>query len=197
MAGGVNAIGNLQGKVDSNNQLVVAIGSGSTLPSDVEVGAGTGTADAGVGGVLTVSTTSAQTGANTNETDLWTYSLPANTLSANTYGVRVTAWGSLAANGNTKTVRGYFGATVVSTQGGGFNGTGFRHVFEVFRTGASAQVGQGGAWVNAGTAMNTPVTPAEDTTGAITIKITGTNGTANAGDIVFRGAMVEFLRAAA
>jgi hypothetical protein len=205
MANGVNAIGNLQGKVDANNQLVVALGSGSTLPNDIDVDAGTGTAEAGVGGVLYISTTSAQTGANTTETDLQTYSLPANTLSTNTYGVRITAWGTTAANGNDKTLKIYFGATaVVNTGAGSNNAHTWRSVAEVFRTGASAQeaIGvalskAGGAWNGSMLGQTTSSQPAADTTAAITIKVTGLNGTASAGDLVCRGMTVEFLRAGA
>jgi hypothetical protein len=195
MADGINAIGNLQGKVDANNQLLVALGSGSTLPNDIDVDAGTGTADAGVGGTLTISTTQAATGANTTETDLWTYSLPANTLSANNYGVRITAWGSPAANANNKIVRLYFGGTVVTSGSSTSGSNGWRMVAEVLRTGAATQVALGQTLQSSAAAATAPVTPAEDTTGAITVKMTGQNGTANAGDIVFRGAIVEFLRA--
>jgi hypothetical protein len=165
-----------------------------TLNALARIKAGLGTATAGLGGVLTVSTTTAQTGANTTETDLWTYSLPANTLSADGYGVRITGSLSFAANVNNKTWRLYFGSTVVATNALGANGGSTRIGAEVFRTGASAELGMG--YTLQSTSLNTlHSTPAEATTGAITIKITGQNGTANAGDIVFRGAMVEFLRA--
>lgn len=202
MANGINAIGNLQGKVDANNQLLVALGSGSTLPSDTDIDAGTGTADAGIGGVLTVSTTQNQTNAGVTEEDLWTYNLPANTLSANNYLVRITAFGSTAANANNKTVRLYFGGTLVSTSATvAANDGRWTHVADVYRTGASAQRAIGTAAMNAaGDASASTVrlnyaTIAADTTAAIVIKVTGQNGTASAGDILFLGARVEFLRA--
>jgi hypothetical protein len=195
MADGINAIGNLPGKVDSNNQLLVALGSGSTLPNDIDVDAGTGTAEAGIGGVLTVSTTSAQTTAVTTEEDLWTYSLPANTLSANNYGVRITVAMSSASNANNKTYRVYFGATVVAVRGAvADNNHTTVFTITVWRTGASAQKAIAFA-VGTSTAATTKTTPAADTTAAITIKATGQNGTASAGDVVFEWAMVEFLRA--
>jgi hypothetical protein len=146
-----------------------------------------------VGGVLSVNTTEASTGADTNETDLWTYSLPANTLNVNGKGVRVTAWGVNAANVNNKTWKVYFGSTAVYALGpSALNGSSFRVVMEVARTGAAAQIAAafGGA---GGTLTTATAAPAGDTTGAITIKVTGQNGTASASDIVFKGAIVEVL----
>lgn len=176
----------------------------SMLPASTEIFAGTGTAEGGISSVLTVSTTSAQTGANTTETDLWTYSLPANTLSADNYGVRITAFLKNGATANNKTIRAYFGATVVVSSGAyAGNAHNVKVVVEVFRTAASAQKAIGlltsqGSGVTAGSAPGAAsdyTTPAADTTGAITIKITGQNGTAAAGDIVFQGGFIEFLRA--
>jgi hypothetical protein len=144
--------------------------------------------------VLSVSTTQAGTGANTDETDLWTYSLPANTLSANGKGVRIRIFGTYAGNGNTKTVRSKFGATSLTAVAGAPNDGMWRVDAVVIRTGASAQIGSADHADNAiGYRSASLTTPAEDTTGAITIKVTGTNGTANANDIVFRGAIVETL----
>lgn len=63
-------------------------------------------------GVINIdSTEAANSGAS--ETDLISYSLPANSLSANGKGVRIKATGTVAANSNTKTIRLYFGASVV------------------------------------------------------------------------------------
>lgn len=148
-------------------------------------------------GALTVSTTSAQTGADTNETDLWTYSLPANTLSANGKGVRVTAWGNKAANANTVTPRLYFGATVLASASIVTSGAVWRITADVLRTGASAETAFAtimyAASGNDSNFVPSRPEPAADTTAAITIKVTGQNGTASAGDIVFRGAIVELI----
>ena len=163
--------------------------------NNAQVAPGTGTAIGKVSSVLTVSTTQAGTPASTAETTLWTYSLPANTLSANAKGVRVTVFGSFAANTNTKTLRLKFGATTVFSESGAgaFNGNGFVASGVVVRTGASAQVGIGNMMFGGGAATDAPVTPAEDTTAAIAIAFTGENGIASANDIVFRGAIVEAL----
>lgn len=165
-----------------------------TSQGSTEIPAGTGSAFAGVGGVLTVNTTQAGTTAVTTEEDLWTYSLPANTLSANGKAVRITAFGTTAANANNKTIKLYFGSTVVATSGtSGYNGIAWTLTVPVIRTGAATQLGMGGVAVVGGSLGNSWSAPAETLSGAITIKVTGQNGTASANDIVFRGAIVEYL----
>src|SRR3954470_14824272 len=72
--------------------------------------AGTGTQTGGVPVSIATSVTPVANG-TTVETDLFSYTMPANTLSANAQKLRVTAWGSMAANANTKTLKAYFGGT--------------------------------------------------------------------------------------
>lgn len=161
-----------------------------------EFPAGSGTATYVPQGPLTVNTTSTQTGADTNETDLWSYTLPANTLNTNGMGVRVTAWGSFATNGNTKTIRPYFAGSNLGGQGTTASNQGWRMQWVVIRTGASTQVAY---VVNLVGGVSSNVAPAPAATGNtatdLVIKATGQNGTASAGDIVFRGAIVEFFPA--
>jgi hypothetical protein len=145
-----------------------------------------------VSGVLTTTTTSAGTTAVTTEEDLFSYSLPANVLSANAKAVRILAFGRTAANGNTKTIKLYFGGTVVASRSGAFNGQDWFLSATVIRTSASAQLAIGQGSVNSDD-RNTRSTPAGDTTTALTIKMTGQNGTAAANDIIFDGATVEAL----
>jgi hypothetical protein len=174
----------------------------STLSPSAVIPAGGGTGLAAIGGVLAQSAVPVGTGANTNATDLWTYTMPANTLSADSYGVRITAYVTTAANANNKTVALTFGATtLVTTATAGYNNTLFIFTFTVYRTGASAQSSFGqygrrdfGSGEGAPSDNFTYTTPAADTTAAIAIKIVGTNGTANANEIVFRGGTIEFLR---
>jgi len=66
--------------------------------------------------------------ANTNEADLFTYTLPANALSANGMSVRMVSWGTFAATANTKNLRSYFGGTAYIPEGtgNGFNGKQFK-----------------------------------------------------------------------
>lgn len=74
--------------------------------------AGTGTETFYASGVINVDSTEAAC-SGSSETDLISYTLPANSLSANGKGVRVRVAGITAANSNTKTIRLYFGASVV------------------------------------------------------------------------------------
>lgn len=196
----------------------VAVGAAGTKPvfivvsdlpkvtvhaSGADVFAGSGTAEAGIGGVLTASTTSAQTGANTTETDLWTYVMPANTLATDGHSLHITAFGTLANNGNTKTIKLYFGSTVLTVNYGAAGTGSWRAEADVFRTGAATQVAQGtlsyfnGAGTETVASRTVVTTPAETLSGAVTIKVSGTNGTASAGDIVFLASRVDFLRPSA
>lgn len=179
------AIGALQGSTDSGNALKVTFGSGQQFLS-----LGTGSS-AVINGTATVSTTSACTIADTNETVLWTYSLPAGALSANGRGVRVTAFGSFAATVNNKSAKLYFGSTLIGSLGAAvFNNTQWRMTMDVFRTGAATQVASGVSAQNTSTFTNTAA-PTETMANAIVIKATGINGVAAASDICFTGAFVE------
>jgi hypothetical protein len=147
-------------------------------------------------GVLHVSTAQSQTGADTNETDLWSYSLPAGTLNANGKVLRITVMGITGATANNKTVKLYFGSSSLTF----FGPTAFNNIpwicqMTVVRTGASAQIAYRMFSAQAATygSVGTAITPAENTANAITIKCTGTNGTAAAGDVVFKTAIVELL----
>lgn len=170
-------------------KFLAALGSGTP-----KVVFGSGQTEGSVSGVLTVSTTQAATIADTNETTLWSYSLPANTLSANNKGLHIYAVGTYAANGNAKTVRLKFGSTNVNGTGGSPNGGAWRIDAYIYRTGASAQLATGEHGSNTiGYGNLQLTTPAEDTTGAITIAVSGQNGTASASDIVFRSVVVRVL----
>jgi hypothetical protein len=140
-----------------------------------------------------VSATQAGTAANTTETDLWTYSLPANALSADAKGLRITVYYQTAANANTKTTKLYFGSTVLASRAAADSGANGQFVGEVLRTGASAQAGFVESKINTSVFATTYTTPAEATSGAISIKVTGQNGTASANDVVFKAAIVETL----
>lgn len=169
----------------------------SALSPSAVIPAGGGTGLAGIGGVLTVNTTQTQTGNNTNETDLATYSLPANTLNADGYSVRITAFGSLGANGNNKTVRVKFAGTTIVQMLRNVNGGGWHLTAEVIRTGSATQVASGTGLMDGVSGQSGFAAPTGDTTGAIAIAVTGQNGTSSAGDIVFRGLIIELLRPAA
>lgn len=166
------------------------------VASDPDEYVGSGGAKGEISSVLHVNTTLAGTAADTNETDLWSYTLPANTLSANGKALRITASGSCAANGNTKTVRFYFGASSITVNNATAapNGVDWFAEVLVIRTGAGAQRATGTRFVSTVTqsAFST-LAPTENETANIVIKVTGQNGTAAADDILFRCAVVEAL----
>lgn len=159
--------------------------------------AGSGSETFRPNGHIHVDLTAVATAADLLETDLITYSLPANSLSANNRGVRVKAWGTTAANANTKTVRLYFGGTVVASNNisQAPNGVAWRLEAEVFRTAAATQDSIGGGRVGSIQQSEVLTLATESTTGAITIKVTGQNGTAAASEVVAEGLAVEFLNA--
>ena len=172
-----------------------AVGIGTTPVSGepLTLSAGTGVSVVTVGGLLYVNTTSSGSPADTNENVLWTWNLPANTLSANGRVLRIRAFGTYNTNGNTKTPRLYFGTTVVSTFATVQNGGGWQAEATVIRTAAGAQLAHG-VYNGNGYLTSLGSTPAADTTGAITIKVSGQSGTGTLNDIVFKGAVIEVLQ---
>lgn len=180
--------------------------SSSTAPSaaaDAQLGrtaagqiyAGTTTTQPVINGTLNTYTTSTCTIANTTETDLWTYTLPAGALNADGRGLRLTAWGTFGANANVKTVKPYFGATVLINWAAAANGNGWMTSVSILRTSATAQTASAGLQSNSGTYVFSGVTtPAETMANAIVVKITGTNGTASANDICLKGAILETIK---
>lgn len=167
--------------VNSSGAMVVTAG-----------GAGAGAGQFPV--LLTSNATTTGTGANTTETDLWTYSLPAGTLSTNLWGVRIKAWGTTGANANNKTFKVYFGATQIVALSTTANASGWTSLGTVLRTAAATQQAGAQLQIGLGTTQSTSTAPAETLSGAVTIKVTGQNGSAVANDCVFRGATVELLR---
>ena len=145
-------------------------------------------------GLINIDTDAVGTDAGTDEKDLITFSLPANSLNANGKVVRITAWGSVAANGNTKTIKMDFGATTITQIGpAAISGLDWKIEGLVIRTGETTQDAIATEMLDV-TAQDTTITiPTEDETGAVIIKITGENGTAAANDIVAKGMMIEFL----
>ena len=113
------------------------------------------------------------------------------TLSLAGQSVTLEAWGTTATNGNTKTMRLYFGATAVQSVSGAFSNTPWWLTATVYRTGAATQdaVAEGRVTTTQGVTFTTPT---ETLSGAVTVKITGQNGTAAANDIVCEGFRVRY-----
>lgn len=156
-----------------------------------------GTCVAGVSATLNLQASTVGTGANTTETTLFTYTLPANTLDAVTKGIRVKTFGTMANNAHVKTVKLYFGSAPLTLDLTPSVAGSWCADLLVIGT-ASAQKAQcSGNMVDSATGVPLSIFIAgaatEDGTAAIIIKTTGTNGTATANDIVGLGFAVELL----
>lgn len=158
------------------------------VPGGVPTGAAkyaTARALAQVGAALYTSTASVATGVATTEQTLGTYSLPANWLNYNGRKLVIRASFSAAANGNNKTFKCYFGSSVISSGVLTTNAKNGSCEVYVTRTGGSTQIVYGNMLVDT-TAITGYVnlSSTETDTAAVTIKFTGTDGSASAADIV-------------
>jgi len=134
-------------------------------------------------GTLAQNIVSNATAAGTTEQTLASYSLPANTMNRNGQRLKLRAWGTTAANGNTKTVKLYFGASSVSLGALATNNKNWYVEAEVVRTGAAAQFFFGNGQTDTTAITPTFTSGTDDFTTALTLKVTGTDGTDSAGDI--------------
>lgn len=140
-------------------------------------------------------TTATGTDANTSEKDLATFDLPANLLFTNNAGVWVEAWGTTAANANNKTMKLYVAGSslVTNSVNPSPNNLGWMARASVHRRASGSQTYWSTMTVGGnlqGTGVNT--LSATDTA-AITVKVTGQNGTGNANEIVLQGFCVYFV----
>ena len=152
--------------------------------------------------VLSLNHTAQATTGTVKET-LASYSLPANTLSADGKTIRVRAWFTMTANANNKTYGIDFGATTVATRITTTLGAGYDGYVEatVTRTASNAQryaghelLGSGFVTGNADATVGglDLGTAAETDSGAITIAAFATTANA-AGDVTFQLLVVELL----
>lgn len=179
------------GLVQMNGASAPTLNNAPTLLTGTVVTAGTSASNATIVGVLNVNTTSTASSQTAKQT-LLSYVLPLNAMSANGKCVRVKAWGTAKATANNKTQTIDFGATSVASTGAVANNNGVWVVSAVVcRTGASAQAAVGEA-TSATTVALTNSTPAESTTGNITIAVTSTNVTDTDGTTA-KGLIVEYL----
>lgn len=131
----------------------------------------------------------------TGEDTLLSYTMPANTLFLNDHVVRITAWGTTAANANNKTIKLIFGSTTIISSGAlGINAQDWKIEAVVVRTGASTQ-GAIATYFNETPTMVGPnyTTPAETLSGTVVIKCTGEATTTD--DILQKGFIIEILNA--
>lgn len=166
--------------------------------ADSTVKAGASTETMKLGGVIDVDSTQQGTGANTSDTVLRTYTLPANAFNANGRVLKITAWGSFGANANAKTVRikwnGLAGTTVVANTLS-VNNQNWIAIGHIVRTGSNTQDTFGYTLISSPSQdlVATFGTAAVTDTGTIDIVISGQNGSAVANDIRYEGSIIEFL----
>lgn len=108
------------------------------------------------------------------EDTLMSYSLPAAALSADKDCITIIAAVNIAASANAKTIKVYFGATLLHTmtQNSAAAETFFIKA-KVYRTGAATQKAIAESTSNANVVRQTYTTPAETLSGAVLIKVTG------------------------
>jgi hypothetical protein len=149
----------------------------------------------GVYGTLNTQFTSSGNGADTTEDTLFTYTLPANTLSSAGKGLRIRCWGSTAANTDVKSFNLYFGASKFASATFTTSGANWVSQMEVLRntTAATQQVFATGSSASTATApyFNAGT---DNAAAAVVIKCTGQSTTAAASDIVGQGFLVEILQ---
>ena len=165
---------------------------------------GTSTATLKLSGNLNCQTFNASeaiTGANTTETDLATYTMPAGAMDSsvsgvsNRSGVHVYAWGTTAANANTKTIRLKFDGTTLKSNTVTTAPNGVDWYFDLYlhRYDATNQTGIVKMWVSTDDQGTNVLSPTATLANAIIIKVTGQNGTSSSGDISLRGFCVDGL----
>lgn len=155
--------------------------------------AGTGAASAVASGVISVNVTPVANAVGAGDKDLMTYSLLGNTLSADGKAVRIRASFVTANNGNTKTLKFFFGATNVTFYAAAGAVDLIMVDVIVYRTGATAQTLAGVSCFIAANPIPRAATPAETLSGAVTIKFTGASSAAAASDITQNTMLVEVL----
>jgi hypothetical protein len=147
------------------------------------------------GGTAFADMVSAATAANTTETDLHTYTMPANSFNAVGKCIDIKSWGTLGNDANNKTIRLYFGGNVYSTTGtAAFGpGVGWSVAATICKTGTNTQTAFGNFTVgNSSPGVNQNDLAVTDTA-PIVVKITGQNGTAVANDIVSKAMVINFM----
>lgn len=182
--------------VDINGGTVenVAVSASSVTNSDVSVNFGGSGVSVPVGGTAHVDTT-LQGSVGATETDLMTYTLPTDSLSVNNQYIEISGWGKVAANGNNKRIRLYFGSTVLlDTTSVAANNASWYVKAIVVRTSATTQ--QAIATITSDSNLileaASSTTPGETMENQIVLKFTGT-GVAN-DDIDQRGLIIKWFK---
>lgn len=192
---GVIAIGNAKVLNAMINTMDAAKLTGTIAAARIAAGSLASTVLSDIGRLNSQNSDTATTAVTTAEI-LYTYTLPGATIANSGEGIRITAYGTCAANANTKAITAKFGTNTYASNAvtTAPNGSDFKIEFQVLRTGAASAVGYGEMVVetiNQGiTASKGGITWANDTD----VTIIGTNGTAAANDIVLSMVIVEQIR---
>jgi hypothetical protein len=182
------------GTVTASKAVVVDANKDVGTIRKLTVSSGTGTATLKPQGVVNVQTANAGTPAGTGETDLHTYTVPANTLAVDGACLRLRVYGTTAANANNKTIKLYWNAVAIVTQGPtAANNANWSAEMVVCRSGSGAQKIVASIWWNGAAVAPTVTTGSATDSGTIVLKTTGTNGTATANDLVESAFLVESL----
>lgn len=136
----------------------------------------------------------AYTNTNAVLTSLAQYSMPAGKLATNGQVLRITAYGTFAANANNKSIRFTFGAAgSITFTASTLNGGAWRAVVEVFRVDGTNQLIIGALQINAQATENIVTAAATETlSGAIALGFKA-QGVATA-DITQKANLVEYIR---
>ncbi len=150
-----------------------------------------GSATSGVlGGAINVNTTAAGN-VNNIETDLMSYTIPANTLNANGRVIRVRAWGTYANNSNTKQISVYFGGSSFSFLSTTLANKNWNIDYTIVRKGGNSQEGVAAQTFSTDKLEVKRMDYAVTDTSAIIFKLTGIGDVTN--DIVQTGMVIELL----
>jgi len=154
--------------------------------------AGSSVSRGAVGGTLDALKVAA-TPASTVETDLWTYTIKANTLAVDGDTLDLDFVIRTAGNANNKTTRIKFGATTVFTRGpSADNNVACTYRVRVMRNGAATQM-VSIFQLSPGFSNLIYSETAETNSGDIIFKVTGQNGTASASDMTINIVTLAFL----
>lgn len=155
-------------QIDTGGKVLLGLTSGNATKLGIQ--AGSSTNDFAVGGVLYVDSAQHGNATASVETDLSSYSVPANTLSANNMSLEFHCWGTNI-GANAKTIKLYFGASVWTITSVG-TAVAWSVRGRIVRTGAATQK----VVFDSSIAATVPVvsTAAETLSGAVVLKMTGT-----------------------
>lgn len=161
----------------------------------IAFGAGSGLVAYKANGSLYRTSSATATTAVTTEETLWSQSLPASTLTTDGSALMIRAFGNFAANGNTKTIKMKFGSTSITANNvtAAPNGASWYAEMIVSRISGSSQYVFENAKVGSAAQAAQTTAASETLSGAITMSITGQNGTANASEINLFRVFVDYI----